>query len=259
MPAVTSADTTAIAYERFGAGTPLVLVAGAFNDRATTAPLAAALGGHLLALNADRRGRGESGDAPDYAVEREIEDLAALIEEAGGSAAVFGYSSGANLALQAAAAGVSITKLVLYEPPYVLDESHPRPPVDLDQQLAQLVADGKRGEAVELYQARAIGMPPEVVARLRNAPFRPALEGVAHTLAYDAAIIGDLSFPAEMIAGIQVPALVIDGDQSPPVMRTAATAVADTLPNSQHRSLRGQGHDIDPAATAPVIVEFLAE
>ncbi len=258
MTTVTSADGTAIAFEQFGAGTPLILAAGAFNDRSTTAPLAIELAEQCLVLNADRRGRGESGDGRQYAVEREIEDLAALIDEAGGSAAVFGYSSGANLALQAAAAGLSITHLLLYEPPFVVDDSHPRPPADLNAQLAQLVADGKRGDAVELYQTRAVGMPPEVVAQMRNAPFRPSLEGIAHTLAYDATIIGDLSFPAEQIAGIQTPALVIDGDQSPPVMRAAAKAVAAALPNATHHTLEGQGHAIDPAATAPVIAEFLA-
>lgn len=258
MTTVTSADGTAIAFERLGAGTPLILAAGAFNDRSTTAPLAAAFAGQFLVLNADRRGRGESGDSETYEVEREIEDLAALIAHAGGTAAVFGYSSGANLALQAAAAELPITQLVLYEPPFVLDDSHPRPPADLHVQLAQLIADDKRGEAVELYQTRAVGMPPEIVAQMRNAPFRPYMEGIAHTLVYDAAIIGDLSFPAERIAAIQTPALVIDGDHSPPVMRAAAQAVAQTLPNATHTTLAGQGHDIDPQATAPHITEFLA-
>jgi hypothetical protein len=140
-------------------------------------------------LNYDRRGRGDSGDTAPYAVDREI-------AAAGGSAAVFGYSSGATLALKAAAHGLPVTKLVLYEPPFRTDDSHPGPPADLARRLAGLVAAGRRGDAVELYQIKAVGLPADVVAELRHAPFRPGLEAIAHTLAYDAAIIGDLSLPA---------------------------------------------------------------
>jgi pimeloyl-ACP methyl ester carboxylesterase len=258
MKTVTSADATTIAFDQFGAGAPIIMAAGAFNDRSTTEPLARALAPQLLAVNYDRRGRGDSADAPRYAVEREIEDIDALIAEVGGSAAVFGYSSGATLALRAAAAGLPITRLALYEPPFVIGDSRPRPRAGLDAELAQLIAAGRRGDAVELFQTEVIGMPAEVVAQLRQAPFRPGMEAIAHTLVYDATIVGDLSLPTELIASITTPTLVIDGDQSPSVIREAARAVADTLPNGQLHSLAGRDHTIDPAATAPILAEFLA-
>jgi pimeloyl-ACP methyl ester carboxylesterase len=258
METVASADGTTIAYDRHGDGPPLVTAAGAFCARLTTDPLARALAERFTVLNYDRRGRGDSGDTAPYAVEREIDDLAALIGAAGGSAAVFGHSSGATLALKAAASGLPITHLVLYEPPFNPDGSFPRLPAGLAGELAGLVADGRRGEAVELYQTRAVGMPEEVVAQLRQAPFRPGLEAIAHTLAYDAAIVGDRSLPTGLIASVTVPALVISGDQSPPFLRASAQAVADALPNGRLSTLAGQGHDISPAATAPVMTEFLA-
>jgi pimeloyl-ACP methyl ester carboxylesterase len=259
MKTVTSADGTAIAFDQLGAGPPLIMVVGAFNTRSTTAPLAAALQDRFTVLNYDRRGRGDSGDTPPYAVEREIEDLDALLTEAGGSGAVFGYSSGANLALKAAAQGLPITQLALYEPPFLVDESRPRPPADLAEQLAGLIAAGRRGDAVELFQTKAIGMPEPVVLQLREAPFRPGLEAIAHTLVYDAAIIGDLTLPAELIASIATPALVIAGQKSPPLMRDAARAVADTLPNGRLCTLTGQTHDISPEATAAALEELLGE
>jgi len=257
MKTVTSADGTEIAFDQLGAGPPLIMVVGAFNTRATTGPLAAALQDRFTILNYDRRGRGDSGDTPPYSVEREIEDLDALIAEAGGSSAVFGYSSGANLALNAAANRPAITRLALYEPAFLVDESHPRPPTDLPEQLAELISAGRRGDAVELFQTKAVGMPEDVVAQMRHAPFRPALEAIAHTLVYDATIIGDLTLPTELIASITTPTLVIDGEMSPPVMRNAARAVADALPNSRPRTLPDQTHDISPEPTAAVLEDFL--
>src|SRR4051812_48902228 len=170
MKTTTSADGTAIAYDEVGTGPPLIMAAGAFNDRQTTAPLADALAGSFTVLNYDRRGRGDSGDTAPYAVEREIEDLDALIAAAGGSAAVFGYSSGATLTLKAAATGSPISALALYEPPFVTDDSWRRPPGDLAEQLRRLIAEGRRGDAVELYQLQGIGLPEEVVMQLRHAP-----------------------------------------------------------------------------------------
>jgi pimeloyl-ACP methyl ester carboxylesterase len=257
MKTVTSADATRIAFDQFGAGAPIIMAAGAFNDRSTTEPLARALAPQFTVVNYDRRGRGDSADAARYAVEREIEDLQALIAEVGGSAAVFGYSSGANLALKAAANGLAITKIALYEPPFV-DYRDPRPPVDLNDQLVELLSSGRRGDAVELFQTEVIGMPADVVARMRDAPFRPAMEAIAHTLVYDATLMEDFTLPTTLIASIATPALVIDGDQSPPWLREAARAVADTLPNGRLCSLAGQGHTIDPGSTAPILAEFLS-
>jgi pimeloyl-ACP methyl ester carboxylesterase len=257
MNTAVSADGTTIAFDRYGDGPPVIMAAGAFNTRATTEPLARALEQRFTVLDYDRRGRGDSGDTKPYAVEREIEDLGALITAASGSASVFGYSSGAILTLQAAASGLAITHLALYEPPFRPDDNYPPPPADLAEQVAKLVAAGRRGDAVELYQIKAIGIPEDVVAQMRHAPFRPGLEAIAHTLAYDAAICGDMSLPTELLASVATPTLVISGEQSPPMLRAAARAAAEKLPNGRLASLPGQGHDINPEATAPVIADFL--
>jgi pimeloyl-ACP methyl ester carboxylesterase len=258
MKTARSADGTEIAFDKVGDGPPVIMIVGAFNDRSTTAPLAEALAPRFTVLNYDRRGRGDSGDTAPYAVEREIEDLDALIAAAGGQAAVFGYSSGAVLALTAAAAGSAITKLGLYEPPFLVDDSRPRPPADLAEQLAELVAAGRRGDAVELYQLKGVGLPQEVVLQLRHAPFRPGLEAIAHTLVYDAEITGDLSLPTELAASVEQPTLVIDGGASWGFLRSAAAALADALSNGQRRTLPNQTHDINPDATAAALTEFLA-
>jgi pimeloyl-ACP methyl ester carboxylesterase len=225
-----SADGTTLAFDLDGTGPPIILVGGAFNTRSTTAPLAAALSDRFTTLNFDRRGRGESGDTPPYAVEREIEDIDALIRAAGGSAAVFGYSSGATLGLKAAASGSDISKLVVYDAPFAVDASHPRLPAGFADELVRLVEAGHRGDAVELYQRVAVGLPDEFITRMRQAPFRPALEAIAHTLSYDARVVGDLTLPTDLISSISTPTLVVDGEASPPIMRAAAEALVETLP-----------------------------
>ena len=250
MGTVTSTDGTRIAFDQSGQGPAIILVVGAFNERATGAPLAQALEPHFTVFNYDRRGRGASGDTAPYAVEREIEDLAALIAQAGGSARVFGYSSGAILALRAAAAGIAISQLALFEPPPTGGR-----PGQLASQLAELIAAGRRGDAVELFQTDAVGIPAAVVAQMRNAPFRPALEKIAHTLVYDSTLMGAL--PAGLTASVRIPTLVIDGETSPAVMRQAAQSLAAALPAGRYRTLAGQGHDIVPAVMAPVLEEFL--
>lgn len=257
MEKVTSADGTQIAFERFGSGPPLLMVAGAFGDRSATDALGRALSDHAEVFNVDRRGRGDSGDTAPYAVEREIEDLDAVIAAGGGSATVFGYSSGANLVLKAAAAGAAIDRIVLYEPPFNTDEAHPTLPPDFAARLAGLVEAGDRGGAVELYQTVAVQMPEAAVTGMRAAPFRPALEAIAHTLAYDAAVLGDRRLDPGMLAGIETPALVIRGEQTVPFMRDAAAAVASALPDAELVTLPGQGHGIDPDATAAVIRGFI--
>jgi pimeloyl-ACP methyl ester carboxylesterase len=258
MDTVASADGTVIAFDRFGGGPPVIMIVGAFNTRSQTEPLARALAPQFTALNYDRRGRGDSGDTAPYAVEREIDDIAALIAQTGGASAVFGHSSGATLALKAAASGLPITRLVLYEPPFNTDDNDPVLPAGFAADLAGLVSAGRRGDAVELYQTQAVGIPPQVVAQLRHAPFRPGLEAIAHTLAYDAAIIGDRSMPAGLLTAVTVPALVITGEQSPPFLRNAAQAAAAKMPTAQLAVLPGQSHDLNPGATAPVMAEFLA-
>ena len=159
MDTVASADGTVIAFDRYGDGPPVTMTVGAFNTRSQTEPLARALAPRFTAVNYDRRGRGDSGDTAPYAVEWEIDDIAALIQQAGGRASVFGHSSGATLALQAAASGLPITHLVLYEPPFNTDDSYPALPAGFAGELADLVAAGRRGDAVELYQTQAVGIP----------------------------------------------------------------------------------------------------
>jgi pimeloyl-ACP methyl ester carboxylesterase len=258
MRKVISKDGTAIACDQSGEGPPIILVVGAFNDRSTGAPLAAQLSEPFTVFNDDRRGRGASGDTAPYAIEREIEDLAALITEAGGSSSVFGYSSGAVLTLKAAASGLALSRLALYEPPFLLDDEFPKLAQEISVRLTELLSSGRRGDAVELYQTEMVGIPAEIVAQLRQAPFRPALENSAHTLVYEATILGDMSVLAQQLPSIMVPTLVISGGNSQARMRSAAQTLADALPNAQHRSLVGQTHDIVPAVLAPVLEEFFA-
>lgn len=258
MRTVTSSDGTAIAFERSGEGPAVILVDGALGSRASgpMGPLAPLLAPHFTVFMYDRRGRGDSGDTAPHAVAREVEDLDALITAAGGSAFVYGISSGAALALEAAASGLAITKLALYEAPFIVDDSRPPVPADYVPHLIDLIAAGRRGDAVELFMTQAVGMPVEAVAPMRRAPRWPGLEAVAHTLVYDGTIMGDCSAPIERAASVTIPTLVMDGGASPVQMRNAAQAVAAALPSAQRRTLDGQTHDVAAAVLAPVLVEF---
>lgn len=233
--------------------------AARFGPNVGTAPL---LGPHFTVVHCDRRGRGESGDAPSYAVEREIEDLAGAIDAVAGSAAVFGTSSGGNLALEAAARGLPITRLALWEPNFIVNDSRPPLPPDYVDHLNELVGADRRGDAVEYFMTAAIGMPAEFVAPMRQMPIWPAFEGAAHTLAYDGAVVaehmagGELS--PERWADAKMPTLVIDGGTTP-WLSDGADALAAVLPNGQRRTIASQQHDIDPAALAPVLIEFFQE
>lgn len=259
MNQVMSNDGTVIAFDRSGQGPAVILVGGAFQYRAIdppTAQLAALLAQHFTVFHYDRRGRGESGDTQPYAVEREVEDLEALIHEAGGSAFVFGMSSGGVLALEAAARGLAITKLAAYELPFNFGDEHARQAAErYTQQMAALLNEGRRGDAVALAMT-TWGAPPEAIAGMRQAPIWPLFEAVAPTLAYDDAIMGDGSVPTARLASITVPTLVIDGGASPAFMHNAAQATAHALPNGQRRTLEGQTHDVAPQVLAPVLVEF---
>src|SRR5262245_25674056 len=185
MSIANSSDGTKIAYDKVGDGPALVLVDGALcrRDFGPSTPLAKELADRFTVFTYDRRGRGDSGDTPPYAVERELEDLDALIRQAGGTAAVLGFSSGAALALQGAARGLAISHLALYDLP--LASEPPPGAAQHASEVAALVHAGRRGEAVEYFQRRVVGIPEPVIAQLRGAPFRPALEAMAHTLVYD--------------------------------------------------------------------------
>ncbi len=256
MQTVTSSDDTTIAFDRLGDGPPVILVCGGSVDRMSNAPLAAVLANHFTVFNYDRRGRGDSGDTPPYTVEREVEDIDAVVDAAGGSACLYGTSSGAALALEAARQlPTRIRRLALWEPPFIPD-GYPRPPADTARTYTELVAAGRRGDAVEFFMAKVVGLPAEFVAQARNSPWWPAQEALAHTLAYDATIMGDYALPAERAASVTVPTIVIAGGASFPFMRVTAQALADILPDAQTRTLDGQEHNVAPEAIAPVLVEF---
>jgi pimeloyl-ACP methyl ester carboxylesterase len=245
-----------IAFDALGSGEPVILVLGAFNERSAGAALADWLAGRAMVVNYDRRGRGASGDGDGaYSPDREVEDLSALIDEVGGQAAVFGYSSGAVLAMLAAASGASITRLAVYEPPTPIVGREPADWIRLATEIEQLVDSGDRGGAVEFFQTRVIGMPEEFVVQLRSAPFRADLERIAHTTAYDARI---LASDPELPSRITVPSLVLVGGESPDVLQSAARSVASTLPNGRLATLPGVGHDLVPGVVGPVLLEFLA-
>jgi alpha-beta hydrolase superfamily lysophospholipase len=246
---VTSSDGTTIAYERAGAGPALVLVDPALGHRGfdTVRGLGKRLACDFTVYSYERRGRGDSGDTVPYAVEREVEDLAAVIAEAGGSACVYGFSSGALLALQAAAAGVPIEKLVLMEPPIGTDDD----PADaaFTAEITELVAAGRRREAVERFLG---DMPPEVLAGLQDT--MPVLEAVAHTLVYDCLI--STATTTELLAKVPTPTLVLDSQGSSDDLTGWAASVAGALPDARHRSLPGGWHGAPVEVLAPVVRAF---
>ena len=254
-----SRDGTVIAFDKSGEGPPLVLVGGALSDRSAAQPLAALLAPGFTVYAYDRRGRGDSGDTPPFAVEREVEDLDALIGLAGGSAFVYGHSSGAALALEAARAHLRILRLALYEPPYIVDDSRPPLPNDHLSHLQTLLAAGRRDEAVAYFMAEGVGVPPEVIETMRAGPTWAEMEALAHVLPYDMAIMdGRVSgnpLPGEW-AAITIPTLVLDGELSDTWQRRSVGALADLLPGAQRRTLEGQTHRADPAILAPVLHAF---
>ncbi|MFH8898934.1 alpha/beta fold hydrolase [Streptomyces coeruleorubidus] len=262
---VVSADGTEIAFEQSGSGPAVVLVASALADRSDTTRLAALLAEHFTVINYDRRGRGASGDADAYAVEREIEDIAALVEYVGGSASLFGSSSGAVLALRAAAAGVNTERLALYEPPFVVADGDDGPPRDLARQVIALLAQGRDSDAVKYFMTRVQGMPGIAVFFMRLMPKVWAnLTRLARTLPYDIAVMGDTQqgkpLDAEEWKGASVPTRVLTGGKSPAAFQRAARAVTEILPQADHRTLPGLNHGavvMAPKKIAPQITEFL--
>lgn len=260
MQKITSKDGTPIAFDKTGHGPVVILVSGALGDRMAAVSLTPLLSPHFTVLAYDRRGRGDSGDTAPYAGEREVEDIEALIKEAGGSAFVYGHSSGAVLALEAAARTRAITKLALYEPPFILDTSRPPIPKDYVAHLEELVAAGRRGEAVEYFMTKAVGVPAEIVAQMQQSPMWAGMEKVAHTLAYDGQIMGDnmrgQPLRAERWSSVTIPTLVIDGGASELWAHNAAQAITEALPIARCRTLEGQTHNVDPALLAPLLVEF---
>lgn len=260
MEKVRSRDGSSIAFERSGSGPALILVGGAFCDhraRSAGTPLAAELSQRFSVYCYDRRARGESSHVPPYRLEREVEDLKALLQEAGGRAFVYGHSSGAILALEAALAGLPIAKLALYEPPLVL-EGRPALPADLPEQLEQLAERGKRAEAAELFLSRAIGLPPAALERTKASRAWPSLEALAHTLSYDARLAADPAAIVERAARVEPETLLLDGSRSPAWLRAGVARLAAAMPRAERRSLAEQNHDAEPKHVAAVLSDFFA-
>lgn len=265
MHTVTSADGTTIAYDRAGSGPTIVFVPGAFNDRTTCAPLAQQLQNRYTVVCPDRRGRGNSGDAiapadaATYDVQREIEDLDTLIAAEGGEAAVFGFSSGAILALEAAVAGSQITRLALYEPPFALGGLAGSAQDGFPERLAALIADGRPGDAVATMQVEGIGLPADRVEQFRQSPMWPKLEAIAQTVVYDATITRAPNIPTPQMARLDIETLVLSSSESWPGLREAAQALPKHLARAHYVDVPGGAdHGIPAEATAKALDAFLS-
>jgi pimeloyl-ACP methyl ester carboxylesterase len=245
---VTSKDGTRIAYEQTGTGPVVIVVAAALADRGGTTRLAKHLAERFTVINYDRRGRGKSTDTQPYAVEREVEDIEALIDANGGSAFVFGSSSGSVLALEAAnKLGAKIKKLFMYEPPFIIDNSHPAMPDDFIQQVNRLVAADKRNDAVKLFFAKGMGIPAFAVTLMRFLmPGWSKMAAIAHTLPYDLTILAGTQtgkpLPAERWAHVTSPTMVMVGSKSEAFFHDGAKALASLIPSVQYASLEGHDH-----------------
>lgn len=257
MEKTQSRDGTPLAHTRTGTGPALVLVSGALSTGATLAPLAAALADRFEVLVYDRRGRGESGDTPPYAVDREVEDLAALTATLGGEACLYGVSSGGALALRAAASGLPVRRVAVYEVPYARDDAAVAARAEYSERLTQALRGGRHGDAVELF-LRLTGLGEDVIGRARQSPLWAGLESVAPSLAYDDAVLGDGRPPREALAGIGVPVLALAGGAGAASMRAAAREIAETVPGGRYGELEGQSHMVEPGVLAPVLAEFFA-
>jgi pimeloyl-ACP methyl ester carboxylesterase len=254
-----SKDGTTIAYERSGRGPALILVDGALCSRAfgPSPKLAPLLARHFTVYAYDRRGRGQSADTPPYAVAREVEDIAAIVEAAGGSASLLGLSSGGALALEAAASGVPAENVIAYEPPYV-DDTGQRGGLAHQRHLQRLIAEGNRGGAVKYFMKDMVGAPALMVVMMRLMPWIwRKLAAVAHTLPYDAAVMTGFRIPRGRYASIGVPVLVMNGAKTDSRLREAAQTLAAVIPSARHRELAGQTHSVRAAVLAPAVVEFL--
>lgn len=258
MNTTISKDGTIIAYDKTGSGKPLILVDGAlcyrsFGPMPKLAPL---LAKHFTVYYYDRRGRGDSTDMQPYSPAKEVEDIAALVNEAGGSAYLAGLSSGAALTLLAAESGLNLAKIALYEPPYVYEKNSVQSKIDHGANLNSLLAAGKLGDAVKYFMVKMVGAPAFFGFIMQLMPMFKKLKAVAHTLPYDTAVMGDFTVPEERLSQIAVPALVAGGGKSPENLRAAVKSVASALPNGTLCMLDGETHNVKAEKLAPVLTEY---
>lgn len=257
MQRATSSDGTAIAFRQVGTGVPVVIVGGAFSTAAAGAPLAAALAAAgFRGVTVDRRARGDSGDTTPYSPTREVEDLAAVIDAIGGEAAVLGHSSGAVLALLAAAQGVPITHLFLSEPPFRFGEDEPSP--DLPERLQSLVDAGHDDEAVVLFQREAVGLPDSVIEQIRSSPMFAVLVPLAQSVVYDALLTQSVSTPTAAMLGVAVPVTILRGEPTFPMLVAAADRLGALMPHAQLVIVpESHNHAVDPAGTTRAVCSRL--
>jgi pimeloyl-ACP methyl ester carboxylesterase len=259
IPAAVSKDGTKIAYDKVGHGPVVILVLGALNSGKSGAKLAKLLASRYTVISYDRRGRGDSADTGPYSPQREVEDVAALIDAVGAPVYIYGHSSGAAIALKAAdTLRKQVRKLAIYEAPYAIGSDAHEAAKAYDRQLKRLLKSGHRADAVVLF-IRAVGVSEKQIQAIRRMPMWRGLEAMAPTLAYDSDVLGEgHSLPTALLAGITTPTLVMHGGAGAPSMRDAAEAISETIPNAQLRTLAGQTHSVKPKVLAPVLEEFFA-
>ncbi|MGZ6777349.1 MAG: alpha/beta fold hydrolase [Blastococcus sp.] len=241
MERLDAPDGTTIAYERTGTGPPLVLVMGALCDRLSTATLSPLLAPDFTVYEYDRRGRGDSTEVGEYSVQREVDDLAAVLTVAADPAFVFGHSSGGCLALEAAASGVAMAGLAVYEPPYTAADDGSGGPAEMLDAIQQLLRTGDRDGAVAAF-VRGTGAPAERVEAMRNEPFWPRMAQLAPTLPYDLILADGGRVPGERLSRITVDTVAVSGGNSPTWAARSCAAIAAAVPHARHEVLEGQTH-----------------
>jgi pimeloyl-ACP methyl ester carboxylesterase len=258
MHTVISKDGTKIAYKINGNGPVVILVDGAFcsKDFGPTPKLVPVLANNFTVISYDRRARGDSSDTQPYSVQREIEDIEALINIGRGTAYLYGVSSGAVLCIEAVASGLPVKKLVIFEPPYFTEARRHEPPPDSERQLNQMIAEGRKKDAVKFYLRKVIGVPAIVPFILRLTPNWSKMIANANSLPYDAAVMGNFKVPKNVLASINIPVMVIASAKSPQSLRKPSQIVAELLPAGTQKILKGQIHNVSPKTLVPELIEF---
>ncbi len=260
MPATTSADGTTLAYDVYGEGEPVILVEGAFCGRhfGSTSRLAAELGKSFRVFHYDRRARGDSSPSTDYRLERELEDLRAMLDVAGGSAGLVGFSSGACLVLEAAAHHLPLTRIAFYEPPYMVGPKARKVPATYREDVQRLVAAGRNGDAVAYFMTRLIGMPSIFLLPMKFSRMWSSIVPQASSLPFDMEAVNGFVPPAARLEGITVPALGLYGSKTMPVLVVSTRLCVDTIPGAELVVLPGQTHEVKAEAIAPTLVDFFS-